>query len=173
MGTDYGKRIEQAILAVHQMHEDTVKLIRTIDKTVGRAPILEKITDAGKFKIDGPVWMVEGMYRHYPIKDKPDVAEGLNVAFSNHPRLQEPLLIAGRVEYEFSDGASLEQTLRENEHCWDFWYAFLRWQGRRTFNEVIELTKPQPYIHWIRVVAVPFYGIQSAQSVLDLLMRVS
>src|SRR5882724_11554288 len=154
MDTEYGKRIEQALLAVHQMHEDTVKLIRTVDKSMGRGPILERITDAAKFTINGPIWMVQGMYRHYPVKDRLNMAEGLNVAFRDpNPKFQEPTLIVGPVEYELSDGASLEQTLRENEHCWDFWYAFLRWQSRRDFNELIELTKPQPFIQWVRIVA--------------------
>jgi hypothetical protein len=71
MDTDYGKRIEQAILAVHQMHEDTVKLIRTVDKSVGRGPILERVTDAAKFTINGPTWMVEGMYGTIPSRTGP------------------------------------------------------------------------------------------------------
>lgn len=177
---DYGVKIEEALLAVRQMHADVTKLISLLDTKLNRKPVVMKITDQWKFALDSEIWMPEGMYRIYAVPDVPGCVEGITAVFLNYwgEPIREPLLLVGQAQFATQTADELRTALMEGENVWFLWNAYLKWQDRRVMNEVLPVQGPNDLdqsdgkLRWVQVVAVPLYSIEGIEDVLALLQQV-
>ncbi len=174
---DYGMKVEKALYAVQQMHQDVAKLILLLDKKLDRKPVLSRITDEWKFGVNAGLWMPEGMHRLYAVPNAPGRVEGITVAFINlyGEPIDQPLLLVGQAE--FGCGAELKSTLTDADNLWCLWNAYLVWREERTLNQLQRVQPPadrdksRGALKWVRVIAIPLYSVNAIEDVLKLLER--
>lgn len=178
---DYGVRIEEALLAIQQMHADVTKLISLLDTKLNCKPVLTKITDQWKFTLDADMWMPEGMYRIYPVPDVLGRVEGITAVFLNRytgEPIREPLLLVGQAQFATQTLDELKAALTEGENTWCLWNAYLKWKDTRIMSKVLPVQVPDDVDHsngklrWVQVIAVPLYSIGGIGDVMALLQQV-
>ena len=163
MNDAYGRNIELALQAVHQMHVDVTKLILLLDKEIGRQSVRAKITNQAHFAVSADIWMPEGMHRIYPVPEFPGRVEGITTVFIDlwGEPVPEPLLLVGQAQFDCPPLQDLRSTLMENENVWCLWTGYLRWQDQRPLDKVLRIDAPptdddaERKLRWVQVIAVP------------------
>lgn len=178
MPTELGKQVAIAFKAVRQCHEDVRQLIADFDslmskKGLQRAWSLDAVTYGVSRAAYAPYWMASKLYRVYHEPEKhPNVIEGINIRFfADDDSLDEPKLIAGRIDY----AVAADQTVENVAQVWDLDHAYNHWSG----GSPIDLAKPltcrvDSHVRVKRacVVATDLYSIRSIEDVKSLLEQV-
>jgi hypothetical protein len=116
-------------------------------------------------------WMAEGVFRYYAIPDESGVVFGFMVVFEDwtKKRVDEPLVIAGRIQYEVGKGQEVAGVCQH----WDIWYLFFDKNEERDLGTVINFQDPYPgRIKYASLVAAPLYSFESVEEVRQLLSLV-
>ena len=185
----YGGKIQNAVKAVVQMHEDTSKLLQVCDNTIGKGKDSVFGGYATKdltYSYQAEMWMAYGVYRYYYTPgrpghtlNQPGLVEGVTVVFvPDPPKVAdqsgfEPLFIIGQIEY----GIATERPKLERQHAWDLWNGFFQWSDKQELSNVIHPQKldddATARIKNMKLIAVPLYGsIKKIEDVKKLMEQV-
>jgi hypothetical protein len=162
----YGRQMHTALQAVAQMHKDVIKLFNDCDGTIGggRKPVFgNTVTRNLTRSIFTSYWMAEGVYRYWPSEKDPSVIEGLTACFIAPEKMDEPLLLVGRIHYNANDQSGCQE--------WDLWGAYFERGHDRPIGTVIQSQADGDRIVWSRVIAVPLFSIDSADDAAALMER--
>jgi hypothetical protein len=176
---DYGERIGMALQAVRQLYEDSQRLLRECDSTIGKGKELatrsEQVTPGLSGSLNGK-WYAGGAYRCYQVdpEKSPWLADAICLAFLGDDRATNypPRLLVGRIQYSVQEG----QDAREWCDGWDLWYMLEHAPDPIPYGEVVSKGQVQhggkPWIEWFRLIAVPLYSVKSIDDVVALMDRV-
>ncbi len=176
---DYGKRVGTALRAVRQLHADASRLLSDCDGTIGKRREVCGGRNTGTERLSsllGERWMPEGAYRCYgPAAGEPagQVDAVCLCFFGETVAKDEPVLIAGRIEYALDPGQGLEAVWSG----WDVWYLLSHNCPERTHGAVltggpVTWTDDGKAFTGFRLIAVPLYSITSTDDVVALMERV-
>ncbi|MGA3332751.1 MAG: hypothetical protein ABSC62_01160 [Terracidiphilus sp.] len=175
MGTEAGKQVGLAIQAVLRMQADCVRLFRDLDRALNELlPISGGTVTAGAgYTINAPqLYLPKLLFRRYARPGAEHLVLGVNVWLHNHPERSsdEPIFIAGNVQYAPEAPDSGEESLR----AWDTLAAFWDWNSERAFGRALTVAPKRGTIVKVVVAAEPLYSINSlgaALRVIDMVGR--
>jgi len=176
---NYGKQIAVVLAAIEQLYADSSKLLQDCDGSIGKGKnsiFGNEVTRDLSRAISGHAgWMPTALYRYYDAsKQAPGLVEGVTICFRDEvgvdpPRLEEPLLLVGQIQYHMEDTVPLRSLVLP----WTLWNCYFLWSQTRPLNEVIsypaELDRGIPKM---KVIVVPLFSINSVVMVQQLLERV-
>jgi hypothetical protein len=177
---ELGQSISTAFEYIQAVYEETRHLIDILDDLVApewKPPSSSYVTTGLSQSLQSPTkWLVKKLFRNYHRTDEPDARVGITIAYL-HPRIDEPILIGGRIDYPPDQIAGPD----DPSHRWDLRKAW--------FERGPEEKKADGTLYSVRfdeadskdgeaearVFAIPLVGIQSEDDiqtkVYDKLMR--
>jgi hypothetical protein len=175
MNDDYGKKINQALKAVRQMHADVSKLLVDADGTIGKGKIavFSNATRDLTVGVQAKTWMAWFVYRYYAAPDATEagMVDAVTVWFFDHQSpIDEPLLLLGQIGYDLELGQQVRAVCQE----FDLVYAFSSWSSRRALGEILTGAQPaqKQTVEWFKVIAVPLFSVNSTEDVTRLMEQV-
>jgi len=170
MSTDNGKKIQAAVKAVCQMHNDVSKLLMDFDdfapwpcESVFGNAATRDLTAQARAKY----WMSEGVYRYLSSKEEPGLVEAITACFIDS-KLVEPLLLLGRMRYAVGG----DQTIAGVCEPWDLWNLYFLWNKDWQERVPKDCSAPdKSRITSARAIATPLYSVGSLSEVGDLLIK--
>jgi len=170
MTTESGQKMQSAIQAVCRMQSEVGKLLVGFDKLVPwpyESVFGNYTTRELSYSVHAKFWMPEGVYRYLRCKTDHRLVEGVCAAFI-HSSLEEPILIAGHLEYQ-TEATSAKKAVDE----WDLWYLYFKWNDGWKAGEPRSCALPDDgRIKSANVVVHPLYAITSMEDVRQMLLKV-
>jgi hypothetical protein len=181
MEPDCGKQIYKAMLAVLDMHEDSIRLFRDLDRAfLDYESVFGNVvtTELGS-SISRGTYLADGLIRLYVRAAKRNRVLGINICFydTDDPKFLEPIFVVANTVYESDNSDPQERWWRG----WEPWNAFLCWAPRRAYGTAMKIEKTESPktgnrsgIEAITVAAAPLYTItnlKAATDVIDLVGR--
>ena len=172
MSEQYGKRVGQALRAVHQLHSDSSRLLLDMDRAMhGWKSVYDStVTNDIPYTTGKDRYMAEGLFRHYYQNQEMNFVVALNLCFfdSEDPTLDEPILVAAELNYDS------QSTAKDTSRAWDPWNAFFIWGERPKLHDVFVVTSPESFEREVagNAIAVPLYDVTSTDYVKGLLANI-
>lgn len=168
--SDYGKKVNTALLAVRRMHSDVSKLLVDADSSIGKglSPLFGSYATTNlTYNYRADYWMAAFVYRLFSDANNPGRVKGLTVWFFDDSKLvTEPLLLVGELEYDIAPGQVIEKTWVS-----DLMDAYSKWHAAPVPDTVLTGNKPKAAtrIRLFKVIAKPLYSIVSMADVMEMM----
>ena len=165
MDFEVGRDIRLAFTYVRAVFRETAQLIDILDEMMGpgwKPPRSAAITEGLSRDLKRPDdWVVSDVFRIYHRRDEPDARVGITITYL-HPRIDQPILIGGRIDYPPDQIAGPDDT----SHRWDLRNAWFEAgsEDKKTdgtpYRVRFDDATPEDGAAEAEIFAIPLVGIQ-------------